>query len=333
MDALKVYWHEEFLAAQFRHEPLIGDDILDRGEKMLVVGPSEAGKSYLVNQMALNLATGTSFMGFPIPRPVRVEILQSEVSVSRYQERYRKLAANFAGIPDIGIVTIEDLKLDTVPGVRRLTEHLEETAPEVLILDPLRAFFQGDENDSGAVERFFQGIAQCQNDPPFTLVMVHHVRKEMPGVSDPFSKGSARGSGLITDRPSTVMGLSVNPSQTEWQLAFHKTRNRNRRPDSISLVADFDTGLFVKSEANDFQKRVVQQLCEYLAEGPRTQADVCAHISESLSISKRTVQDWIMYAVKYNLIVRERVTGVGNPWRLSLATASLGTNLNEEELE
>ena len=82
----------EFLAMNFPHQTVIGNDLLDGGEKLCIFGPSEAGKSYWLIQLALNLSTGTPFLGYPIPVRQTVLILQSELSPRRYQERLAKLA-------------------------------------------------------------------------------------------------------------------------------------------------------------------------------------------------------------------------------------------------
>ena len=155
MVKLETWQHNDFLEHEFVRDPLIDGDILDGGEKMVVVGESESGKSYIVIQLALELATEGSWFGFDILRRCRVSIFQSELSVSRYQQRYEKLAANYLGDKDIDIqiTTVEDLKLDTNEGVDVFQDYVFTYGPDVVIFDPTRAFFAGDENNSQSVEK------------------------------------------------------------------------------------------------------------------------------------------------------------------------------------
>lgn len=323
IDRIVSYTHDEFMRAIFPSVPLIGDNILDASEKMAIVGASESGKSFLALQLAYELATGGSFFGFPVMQECHVEIYQSEVSIQRYQERYANLARSYdmRGREDhLRSVTIEDLKLDTLAGCDDFAYHIQRTRPNVVIVDPLRAFFAGDENESQAVEAFFQAIAAAQTTPPFTLIYVHHIRKEMPGFTGEFNKNSARGSGLIIDRPSTVLMFSVNAAQTEWTLTFAKTRNRNRHPDPIKLCVDWDTGLFVPSSEADPIAMYTAWVVESLRGRSRMQSDVVAELSIMRGVEARTVSNWIVRAAAAGLIKRERVSGAGNPWRLSPAT-------------
>ena len=229
----------------FPHQSVIGNDLLDGGEKLCVFGESEAGKSYWLIQVALCLASAQPFLGFPITQRQRVLLLQSELSPRRYQERLTKMARGFPEGLEVFVWTVEDLKVDVGTKRDELGRALEEIKPEVLIIDPLRAFFSGDENSSEAVEKLFTAFAELQKLHTFSLIYAHHVRKGMPGFDSSVTKSSVRGSSLLTDRPSTAIALEVNESQTEWKMSVVKGRNMDKRPDAQLLEVDWSTGLFV----------------------------------------------------------------------------------------
>lgn len=313
----RIWWHDDFLDEDFPRSPLLTEDLLDAGEKMIVYGPSESGKSYLVLQLAFELASIGSFFGFDVTRKCRVLVFQSELSIARYQERYAKIASSYPSNLEIALVTIEDLKLDYKEGQDSFYEYVTEVSPDVVILDPLRAFFSGDENNSESVERFFTCIAGAQTKEPFTLIYVHHVRKGIQGILDDASdKASARGSGLITDRPSTAMALTTNDAQTQWSLQFTKTRNRTRHPDSLKLQVNYDTGLFEIHADVDPTTMYVDMVMRAVGGKDITQAEVQRMLVEETGANKRTVYDWIVRAEQRGIISRHQVGGQGSPYIL-----------------
>ena len=313
----RIWWHDDFLDEDFPRSPLLTEDLLDAGEKMIVYGPSESGKSYLVLQLAFELASVGSFFGFDVTRKCRVLVFQSELSISRYQERYAKIATSYPNNLEIALVTIEDLKLDYREGQDAFYEYVTQVNPDVVILDPLRAFFSGDENNSESVERFFTCVAGSQTEEQFTLIYVHHVRKGMIGFQDDAGdKASARGSGLITDRPSTAMSLTTNDAQTQWNLQFTKTRNRTRHPEALKLRVNYETGLFEIHQDLDPATMYVDMVMRTLDGGEMQQAEVQRRLVEETGANKRTIYDWIVRAEQRGVLSRHQVGGAGSPYIL-----------------
>ena len=310
---LRLWWDDEFREADFPRNPLIGDNLLDAGEKMIIYGPSEAGKSYLVLQLAVALANGEDFLGFPVMHKCRVLLVQSELSMACYQERYKKMVAGYPSLT-LGVMTVEDLKLDEPENREAFEELVLEAEPDVVIFDPFRAFFSGDENGSDSVEQFFTSLAASQTEPPFTFIYVHHVRKSSPGGdSEDGSKASARGTGLITDRPSTALSLTVNASQTKWNLSFTKTRNRERHPESIALVANYRTGKFDIHNDLDPTTVYVLKVMEILDKHEMRQTDLINRIKGATGCTQRLAYIYIDRAEQRGLITRRQLGGQGNP--------------------
>ena len=301
----RFYWVEDFVREQFSYEPVIADRILAKGEKMLVLGPSESGKSYLLLQMAMEIATGGTVFGRDVARPFRTLLVQSEVTEGEYQERVKRLLASYAERLEpemLAVVTTENGKVNTVDGLRLLTALVKVVQPEVVIFDPLRAFVEGDENDSSVGDAFFAGIAtlQRQGETPFTFIAAHHVRKPgMDGWDD--GKYAARGSGIWTDRPSTVLVLSVNSAQTEWGLKYVKTRARGKHPADQRLVVDWGTGLFdvVMDGSAAIRMDVVRR---HVSSVPRPASDVKDAIAEECKVSHREVERWLVVAERDGVI-------------------------------
>ena len=56
MVELRIWSDYEFVNQTFPTNPLVSGDIVDAGEKILIAGPSESGKSFHALQWAMELA-------------------------------------------------------------------------------------------------------------------------------------------------------------------------------------------------------------------------------------------------------------------------------------
>lgn len=157
---------EEILEADFEFNPVIGDDILDIGGSLLIVGATEVGKSYFVEQLALSLASGTPFLGrWSVEREYQVLLLQAEIGHRRFQERIRKLASNFEPSTiqsSLFLGSVTGLKFDSTDALVDVRQTLRMMDTEVLILDPLLPFHSGDENSSKDMQRLFTSFRELQ---------------------------------------------------------------------------------------------------------------------------------------------------------------------------
>lgn len=310
---LQVWNDAEYVHAEFPHNPLVEDGILDKFEKLLIAGPSESGKSYLALQWAFELASKGNWFGWEVVERSKVLLCQAEVSNPRYQERYLKLRTSYPEAPlPLAVVTTEEMKLDTEGGAEIFGLLIADTRPQVVVLDPLRAFFAGDENSSEHAEKWFTSVANAQAIHPFTLMLVHHVTKPVPGYeSDELSKWAIRGSGLWTDRPSTIVGLTCNSTQTKWVLNFLKTRNRHKHPDALHLAVDAATGLFIPHDDINPSTMYVSYVMDVLGGKERKQKDVVKALMDQHKISMSAARIWINKAVERELVTQTAAGGAG----------------------
>src|SRR5262245_46408553 len=123
---------------------LVGNAVLPRASLSVIGGPPKAGKSLLVSNLSLCLASGAPWCGFPTVQS-RVLVVQAEVPERQLQDRYGKMmrAREMEASAAIGLVTIRGLALDQPPGIRMCREYVEQWEPDLLIIDPLARFFTG----------------------------------------------------------------------------------------------------------------------------------------------------------------------------------------------
>ena len=273
-----------FLTRTIPHQAIIGEDLLDAQGLMLIVGPTGAGKTYFVQQLANELAGGGPWLGrFGVEKGVRVGLMQAELGEWRFQKRLEKVPKPH---PFMFVATNYDVKLDEPKGVRELERAVAEMKTEVLIVDPLKPFFAGDENSSTDVNKLFSGVRALQAKHNFAVIFTHHERKTTI-MSKP-GKSEARGSGVLTDRPDTVLRLAE--VKGERRLTFEKVRNAEdgEKLGPFTLVQDPATTLF--SIVDDGGPLIPSSFVVNAVGNGTTLAELKREVAFALNVSEKAVE-------------------------------------------
>ena len=300
----------EFLAVEFTTVPVIGSDILDEGGIMEVVGATSLGKSYLLLQMALNMATGTPFLDtHKVPHCFRVALLQAEIGPKNFQRRMAKLKASFEGFgyDNLSVASVYDVKLDRMADLLELESALVDGGFQILIIDPLLPFHEGDENKSNEMQKLFDGFDRLRFRHGVAIIFSHHERKPYQGVTFKKQKGmlESRGSSLITDRPDTVIRMCETKKPQIVEVMFDKMRNADNLLDSVLLWGDRESGLFVPPSAGDTGDIITNgQMLHLLTGGPLGLDEFTALLAGMGMSNPRTVSRRIAALEFDELVVR-----------------------------
>lgn len=218
----------------------IVDDFLPNGGVAMIAAPPKARKSWSVMQLAYAVGTGQEWLGFKVSTPRKVLYIQAELPnwmvASRISQMYDAHALeNVTFFHVNGANLMEDVDLDG------LLQVIKEYQAELVIIDPLANFWQGDENSSSSVNGFFNQIAKIQA-LNCAVVLVHHSRKTE--VNERLSPQHQRGSNVFFARPDAVMTLSpmVIPGQVPFTMADFALRAAEPK-DALTLYTD-STGQF-----------------------------------------------------------------------------------------
>lgn len=192
-----------------------------------IVAPGSTGKSYLELQIAIGLAGAVPIAegGLPTPSaPQRVVVLAGEddehVLAVRLHAIIDRLTAGHDGTGELFTTAaraelVERLKahldihslhgsaphLIARPDTPCLADELSRRCQgaRLVILDPLRRFHGGDENDSAVMTRLVQAIEQIAKDTGAAVIVAHHTNKAatLNGLGD--QQQAIRGSSALTD--------------------------------------------------------------------------------------------------------------------------------------
>jgi regulatory protein RepA len=211
-----------------------------------LIAPGATGKTLLLLQICMAVAAGLPvFDGSlfpPVPsapaEPAKVVLIVAEETVALMHARLHAAFAELVlrACPDLmalsrtNVAKALDAHLDIRPlaGRYRMTldsanrrseglavlHELSEGA-RLVVIDPLRQFHEGDENDSGAMTKLvqdLQGLAGCDKR---AVLVAHHANKwsTVSGAGD--KAGASRGSAAFTD----AVRWQLNMSNLDAELA------------------------------------------------------------------------------------------------------------------
>ena len=188
---------------------------------LFVGGEPKVGKSLLVANLALSLASGSNRSGFSIPAPRRVLVCQFELPVPQFVDRLATMRKA------IGTTADQNLLIDTratghllsaPQGMSHFLSAAQAAAAEVIILDPLYSTHDQDENDTRAMAALCQSLLRLRDASRAALIVVHHIRKSITR----YEIGSAfRGSSALHAVGDSYMLLTrPSPQLSTVELRF-----------------------------------------------------------------------------------------------------------------
>lgn len=188
--------------------PLI-DGVLRQGHKMLIAGPSKAGKSFALIELCIALAEGVKWLGFDCARG-RVLYVNLELDRASCLHRFKDVYTAL-GIPanNLNKIDIWNLRGRTVP--------LDQLAPKLIrragkkdyiaiIIDPIYKVITGDENSADQMARFCNQFDKICTDLGTAVIYCHHHSKGAQGGKRSMDRAS--GSGVFARDPDALLDLT-----------------------------------------------------------------------------------------------------------------------------
>jgi phage/plasmid primase-like uncharacterized protein len=199
------------------------DDLLPLGVVGMLAAGGGTGKSFLMMQMAIAVATGRPFLGMEVGEPGGVLMVAAEDEREELHRRLwrivqymrshgsldesdiARLRARLFIVPSVGVdnrLTAEAgrsiERTDTGERITALVEHLPPI--NLIVLDPVSRFRGGDENSNDAATRFVEAVEALRAATRATVLMPHHVSKQgLLAGADALSTVGQRGASALVD--------------------------------------------------------------------------------------------------------------------------------------
>lgn len=187
--------------------PLI-DGVLRQGHKMLLAGPSKAGKSFALIELAISIAEGVPWFGWPCAQG-RVMYVNLELDRASCLHRFRDVYEAQGLKPEhLQNIDIWNLRGKSVP-MDKLAPKLIRRAKSknyiAVIIDPIYKVITGDENSADQMAHFCNQFDKvCTELGCATIYCHHHSKGAQEGKR---SMDRASGSGVFARDPDALLDL------------------------------------------------------------------------------------------------------------------------------
>ena len=189
------------------------DDLIPVRTRGLMVADPKVGKSPLALDLALALASGSSWLGHVVPRRRRVAVISREDSPAETARRLQLFSAGTAARGEynwgqIWLNTMDQspmLHVDNVEQVDALIKELQMEQFDLAIFDVFSALHSGDENDNTVMTGALEALTRIQEEARCGVLLLHHLSKAQS--SNIFR--DARGAGAIHGWTEWGVGLTV----------------------------------------------------------------------------------------------------------------------------
>ncbi|MBR6983897.1 MAG: AAA family ATPase [Ruminococcus sp.] len=210
--------------------------ILRVGHKLLLSGPSKAGKSFLLMSLAVALAEGTDWLGHKCRQGnvLYVNLELDEASTyHRFDEIYRRLGIR----PDhANSITLWNLRGRAVPMDKLtpfLIRRIKGKGYIAVVIDPIYKVITGDENDATQMSQFCSYFDRVAIEADVAMIYCHHHSK---GANQKYSNSvdRASGSGVFARDPDAILDL------TQLKLDGEEIKYKEQVPDACQTLTAWE---------------------------------------------------------------------------------------------
>ena len=208
--------------------PSLIEGVLRQGHKMLLAGPSKAGKSFALIQLCIAIAEGRQWMGWQCAKGKVMYInleLDRASALHRFKDVYHVLGIEPRHIGDIHIWNLRGKSAPLDKLAPKLIRRAREQGYIAVILDPIYKVITGDENSADQMAHFTNQFDLIANELGSAVIYCHHLSKGYQGQKRSMDRAS--GSGVFARDPDALIDmteLEFDDKVIERLRMFERTR-------------------------------------------------------------------------------------------------------------
>ncbi len=319
----------ENAAELLHHQPELPEELIQGvlrcGHKMLIAGPSKAGKSFLLMELAIAISEGREWLGFPCKKG-RVLYVNLEIDrascVHRFAEIYKAMNLQHPHAENLVLWNLRGKAVPLDQLVPKLVRRIRNQHFDATIIDPIYKVLTGDENSASDMAFFCNQFDKICAEAGCAAIYCHHHSKGDQGQKN--ARDRASGSGVFARDPDAqldVIELQLEGNakyeaeaygRTAWRLEsslrefkniipldfwFDYPIHRLAKPDEMGEA-------HAKGSANAKLAAIGKNLSrEQRAQSIRTAYDICCFDPDN----PVTIHDMAVYLGLSDRAVRDRV--------------------------
>lgn len=206
--------------------PSLIDGVLRKGHKMMLAGPSKAGKSFALIELAIAIAEGRKWLNWYCSQG-RVLYVNLELDrpscLHRFKDVYDAL-----GYPALNLDSIDiwELRGKSIPMDKLAPKLIRRAAKKnytAIIIDPIYKIITGDENSADQMAHFCNQFDKVCTELNCAVIYCHHHSKGAQGSKRSMDRAS--GSGVFArDADALLDMIQLNTSEqvglpgTAWRI-------------------------------------------------------------------------------------------------------------------
>lgn len=188
--------------------PTLIDGVLRQGHKMLLAGPSKAGKSFALIELCIAIAEGRSWLGFGCAQG-RVMYVNLELDRASCLHRFKDVYAAMGLQPtNASNLDIWNLRGRSVPMDQLAPKLIRRAAKKdymAIVIDPIYKVITGDENSADQMAAFCNQFDKVCTELKCAVIYCHHHSKGAQGGKRSMDRAS--GSGVFARDPDAMLDM------------------------------------------------------------------------------------------------------------------------------
>lgn len=203
METLTDHWNDMPELAP----PLI-EGLLRQGHKMLMAGPSKAGKSFALIELTIAIAEGAKWLNWQCAQGhvlyVNLE-LDRPSALHRFKDVYGALGIEPRNIKNIDIWNLRGKSVPMDKLAPKLIRRAHKKGYVAVIIDPIYKVLTGDENSADQMAHFTNQFDKIATELGSSVIYCHHHSKGTQGGKKSMDRAS--GSGVFARDPDALIDL------------------------------------------------------------------------------------------------------------------------------
>ena len=197
------------------------EDILPKKGIVLIGGAPASYKSTTAAHMSAAVADGSLLFDYFETKKGIVLYINEENSPEIFYRLIGEFAGDLQNSQDIATMHLKGVVLDEDKDgkwMERLRELIQNTKPDLIILDSMVRAMEGDENSAKDVRRVFKAVSKLTHEFGGCWVILHHMRK---GGND---KNALRGSGDFLAMADMIYTVHRKGNKAQFRIKQEKCR-------------------------------------------------------------------------------------------------------------